>query len=88
MLIKFLANKLRVCSHTMTLNCLVKMLLICFCIHSEAQTRLIELEDQAKTAGKGKWGTPTPEEAIRDVTWTVDNARTFVDSFKGEALPG
>lgn len=56
-------------------------------VESEAQTRLIELEDQAKTAGKGKWGTPTPEEAIRDVTWTVDNARTFVDSFKGEALP-
>nr|CAB3266428.1 staphylococcal nuclease domain-containing protein 1 [Phallusia mammillata] len=49
--------------------------------------RLIELEDQAKAAGKGKWQEPRPADAIRDVKWTIDNVRNFVDSHHGEPIP-
>lgn len=52
-----------------------------------AHNRLIELEEQAKVNGKGKWAQPTPEDSVRNVTWTIDNSRNFVDSFHGEAIP-
>ncbi|KAG5893662.1 hypothetical protein JTB14_028816 [Gonioctena quinquepunctata] len=41
-------------------------------------TRLMELEDAAKSAGKGKWG-PNPTEHVRDIKWSVDNMRAFVE---------
>ncbi|XP_076820174.1 staphylococcal nuclease domain-containing protein 1-like isoform X2 [Clavelina lepadiformis] len=49
--------------------------------------KLITLEDQAKVAGKGKWVEPRPDHAIRDVSWTIDNVRNFVDSFHGQPVP-
>jgi len=52
-----------------------------------AHNRLIELEEQAKIAGKGKWAQPLPTGAVRDITWTIDNPRNFVDSFRGEPIP-
>ncbi|XP_026273804.1 staphylococcal nuclease domain-containing protein 1 [Frankliniella occidentalis] len=40
--------------------------------------RLVELEDAAKTAGKGKWG-GNPSEHVRDIKWTIENPMAFVD---------
>ncbi|XP_034254497.1 staphylococcal nuclease domain-containing protein 1 [Thrips palmi] len=40
--------------------------------------RLIELEDAAKAASKGKWG-GNPSEHIRDIKWTIENPMAFVD---------
>ncbi|KAJ1524901.1 hypothetical protein ONE63_009761 [Megalurothrips usitatus] len=40
--------------------------------------RLIELEDAAKSANKGKWG-GNPSEHVRDIKWTIDNPMAFVD---------
>jgi len=56
---------------------------------SESQTSLIQLEDAAKAAGKGKWG--SPEEVathVRDVKWQVDNTRHFVESNKNKEIDG
>ncbi|CAH1366960.1 unnamed protein product [Tenebrio molitor] len=41
--------------------------------------RLAELEDAAKAAGKGKWGTSPSSEHVRDIKWSVENMRAFVD---------
>lgn len=43
------------------------------------QQRLIELEDAAKAAGKGKWASTGSQEHVRDIKWTIDNPRHFVD---------
>ncbi|RZC41141.1 staphylococcal nuclease domain-containing protein 1, partial [Asbolus verrucosus] len=40
---------------------------------------LTELEDAAKAAGKGKWGSTPSSEHVRDIKWSVDNMRSFVD---------
>lgn len=42
-------------------------------------TRLAELEDAAKAAGKGKWGSSPSSEHVRDIKWSVENMRSFVD---------
>ncbi|XP_049819243.1 staphylococcal nuclease domain-containing protein 1 isoform X2 [Aethina tumida] len=42
-------------------------------------THLCELEDSAKAAGKGKWGASPASEHVRDIKWSVDNMRAFVD---------
>lgn len=41
--------------------------------------RLIELEDAAKAAGKGKWGNSSPSDHVRDIKWSIDNMSTFVE---------
>uniref|UniRef100_A0A1W7R9I0 Staphylococcal nuclease domain-containing protein 1 n=1 Tax=Hadrurus spadix TaxID=141984 RepID=A0A1W7R9I0_9SCOR len=41
--------------------------------------KLIELQESAKSAKKGKWA-GEDQEHIRDVKWTVENPRNFVDS--------
>nr|CAD7459292.1 unnamed protein product [Timema tahoe] len=48
--------------------------------------RLIELEDAAKSAGKGKWATSGAQEHIRDIKWSVDNPRNFVDKCGGKPI--
>jgi len=64
------------------------MLLIGF-ICSESQTLLIQLEDAAKAAGKGKWGSPEEIAAhVRDIKWQVDNTRHFVESNKNKEIDG
>uniref|UniRef100_A0A914W4V5 TNase-like domain-containing protein n=1 Tax=Plectus sambesii TaxID=2011161 RepID=A0A914W4V5_9BILA len=49
----------------------------------EYTQKLNELQEAAKASKKGKWG---PEEEaknhIRDIKWTIDNPRNFVDSLK------
>ncbi|KAI0236877.1 Staphylococcal nuclease domain-containing protein 1 [Lamellibrachia satsuma] len=55
--------------------------------NDEGQQKLIMLEESAKAAGKGKWG--PPEECashIRDITWTLENPRHFVDSHHGKPV--
>ena len=46
---------------------------------NEAHQRLCELEDTAKAAGKGKHGLHSSEH-VRDIKWSVENHRNFVDS--------
>ncbi|XP_066992984.1 staphylococcal nuclease domain-containing protein 1 [Anabrus simplex] len=42
-------------------------------------TRLVELEEAARSQGKGKWSTTNGQEHIRDIKWTIENPRNFVD---------
>ncbi|KAK6016387.1 nuclease-like protein, partial [Ostertagia ostertagi] len=42
-------------------------------IADEYVTKLLELQDQAKAAGKGKWGSSS--DAIREVKWVIENPR-------------
>ncbi len=57
-------------------------------ICSEGQN-LIQLEEAAKAAGKGKWA-PQPEHAEhqRDIKWTLENPRQFVDSLHNKPVDG
>jgi len=56
---------------------------------SESQSSLIQLEDAAKAAGKGKWGSPEELAAhVRDIKWQVDNVRHFVESNKNKEVDG
>jgi len=52
---------------------------------SEEQTKLTELEDAAKDAGKGKWAADAKDH-VRSVTWTIENSRNFVDTKKGKPV--
>ncbi|KAK9882943.1 hypothetical protein WA026_023871 [Henosepilachna vigintioctopunctata] len=40
---------------------------------TEELQRLIELENVAKQAGKGKWGKDNPSEHVRDIKWSIEN---------------
>ncbi|KAM6096300.1 staphylococcal nuclease domain-containing protein 1 [Chlamydotis macqueenii] len=44
------------------------------------QSRLAELEEQAKSAKKGMWSEGTGAHTIRDLKYTIENPRHFVDS--------
>ncbi|XP_013913670.1 PREDICTED: staphylococcal nuclease domain-containing protein 1, partial [Thamnophis sirtalis] len=44
------------------------------------QSRLAELEEQAKTAKKGMWSEGTGSHTLRDLKYTIENPRHFVDS--------
>ncbi|EMP30550.1 hypothetical protein UY3_12321, partial [Chelonia mydas] len=44
------------------------------------QNRLAELEDQAKVAKKGMWSEGTGSHTVRDLKYTIENPRHFVDS--------
>uniref|UniRef100_H2ZBR1 Staphylococcal nuclease domain-containing protein n=2 Tax=Ciona savignyi TaxID=51511 RepID=H2ZBR1_CIOSA len=48
---------------------------------------LIEAEDQAKATGRGKWVEPRPDDAVRNISWTIENSRNFVDSYRGQPIP-
>lgn len=48
--------------------------------------RLIELEDAAKAAGKGKWASTPAPDSVRDIKWSVDNPRNFVDKLGGKRV--
>jgi len=39
---------------------------------------LMELEDAAKAAGKGKWAATGSQEHVRDIKWTIDNPLNFM----------
>ncbi|NP_001080500.1 staphylococcal nuclease and tudor domain containing protein 1 L homeolog [Xenopus laevis] len=44
------------------------------------QSRLAELEEQARSAKKGVWSEGTGSHTVRDVKYTIENPRHFVDS--------
>lgn len=44
------------------------------------QNRLAELEEQARAAKKGVWSEGTGSHTIRDLKYTIENTRHFVDS--------
>lgn len=48
--------------------------------------RLIELEEAAKSAGKGKWGNSSSQEHVRNIKWTQENLRSFVDQSNGKPV--
>ena len=56
---------------------------------SEAQQKLVALEEAAKAASKGKWA-PDEEASshVRDVKWNVEQPRHLLDSLKGKANEG
>ncbi|CAH1187308.1 unnamed protein product [Phyllotreta striolata] len=45
-------------------------------------TRLMELEDAAKAAGKGKWGNAPSSEHVRDIKWTIEKPQELVDQLQ------
>ena len=64
-------------------------LLLIYFVTSENQARLIQLEDAAKAAAKGKWGSPEELAAhVRDIKWQVDNPRHFVEANKSKEIEG
>lgn len=48
--------------------------------------RLIELEDAAKSAGRGKWANSPSSEHIRSIKWTQENPRHFIDQYAGRPV--
>jgi len=48
--------------------------------------KLQELETAAKSAGKGKWAASGLSEHVRDIKWSVENARQFVDKSRGQPM--
>ncbi|KAM8974619.1 staphylococcal nuclease domain-containing protein 1 isoform 2-T2 [Pelodytes ibericus] len=44
------------------------------------QNRLVEIEEQARAAKKGVWSEGTGSQTIRDLKYTIENPRHFVDS--------
>ena len=58
-------------------------------LFSENQHRLIQLEESAKAASKGRWGPPEEiAKKVRDVKWNLDNPSIFVDSLHGKPVDG
>ncbi|XP_055606182.1 staphylococcal nuclease domain-containing protein 1 [Uranotaenia lowii] len=51
-------------------------------------TRLIELEDAAKAARKGKWGDSPVADHVRNITWTIENPKSFFDQNEGKLIKG
>lgn len=50
------------------------------------QQRLLELEEAAKAAGKGKWNSGAAAEHVRNIKWTQENQRAFVDELDGRPV--
>lgn len=48
-------------------------------VTDEYATKLLELQEQAKAAGKGKWGSNAG--TIREIRWVIDNPRELVDKY-------
>ena len=62
--------------------------MLLFFISSEKGQTLIQLEDAAKAAGKGKWEVGTESEHVRNVVWSLENPRHFVDSHHRKPVKG
>ncbi|XP_031619564.1 staphylococcal nuclease domain-containing protein 1 [Contarinia nasturtii] len=48
--------------------------------------RLIDLEEAAKSAGKGKWNSQSSADHVRNIRWTQENQRNFVDQLAGKPV--
>lgn len=49
-------------------------------VSDDYTNKLLELQEQAKSTGKGKWG--HADNSVREVQWVIDNPRALVDSYK------
>lgn len=49
-------------------------------------SRLIELEDAAKAARKGKWSDSPLSDHVRNITWTIENTKQFFDQHEGKPI--
>lgn len=58
------------------------------CVSSLEQARLCELEDQSKAAKKGMWSEGGGTHTIRDLKYTIENPRNFVDSLHQKPING
>lgn len=58
------------------------------CPCSPEQSRLAELEEQAKSAKKGMWSEGTGSHTVRDLKYTIENPRHFVDSMHQKPVNG
>ncbi|XP_048004944.1 staphylococcal nuclease domain-containing protein 1 isoform X2 [Leguminivora glycinivorella] len=47
--------------------------------------RLVEIEDIAKSQGKGIWGSDISGH-VRDIKWTIDNPKQFVNKYNGQPI--
>ncbi|XP_061706219.1 staphylococcal nuclease domain-containing protein 1 [Cydia pomonella] len=47
--------------------------------------RLVEIEDIAKSQGKGIWGSDINGH-VRDIKWTIDNPKQFVNKYNGQPI--
>uniref|UniRef100_A0A8D3EEM6 Staphylococcal nuclease domain-containing protein n=1 Tax=Scophthalmus maximus TaxID=52904 RepID=A0A8D3EEM6_SCOMX len=52
------------------------------------QARLCELEDQSKSSKKGLWSEGGGTHTVRDVKYTIENPRNFVDSLHQKPING
>lgn len=50
------------------------------------QQKLYDLEDAAKASGKGKWGSSSAADHVRNIKWTQDNLRNFVEETGGKPV--
>ena len=58
-------------------------------VSSPGQQKLVQLEEVARTAGVGKWASSVNiNEHMRDIKWTLENPRNFVDSHHNKPLNG
>lgn len=48
--------------------------------------RLQDLENSAKSAGKGKWPNPSSSAHVRDIKWTIENPRALVERLGGKRV--
>lgn len=53
---------------------------------NEEEARLVALEEQAKSSGLGKWSKDPEASHVRDVKYTLENAKSFVDSHKQKPI--
>ena len=58
------------------------------CVSSLEQARLCELEDQSKASKKGMWSEGGGTHTIRDLKYTIENPRNFVDSLHQKPING
>lgn len=52
---------------------------------SAEQAKLLEVENAAKAAGKGKWATNAASN-VRDCKWNIDNMKHFVERNQGKPI--
>lgn len=53
---------------------------------SDEQLNLIRLEDEARKNLKGKWGNSPANEHVRNIIWSQENPRNFVDHSNGKPI--
>lgn len=53
---------------------------------TETETRLVSLEDHAKSNNLGKWSKDAESDHVRNIKYTLDNPTNFVDSFRQKPI--